>query len=195
MNRNLLAALALAAALPTLQGCVTAAAVGAGTVALMVEDRRTTGTYVEDENIEWKVLARVNNDFKSAHVNGTSFNRRVLLTGQAPTEDMKKAIEAAVKAIPEVAAVVNELAVGGNSSLTSRGSDSLITSNVKTRMVGNGRFSTNHVKVVTEDGTVYLMGIVTQAEGEAAVDIARSTAGVQRVVKAFEYIPEAPKRN
>jgi osmotically-inducible protein OsmY len=195
MNRNLLAALALAAALPALQGCVTAAAVGAGTVALMVEDRRTTGTYVEDENIEWKVLARVNNDFKGAHVNGTSFNRRVLLTGQAPTEDMMKAIEAAVKSIPEVAVVVNELAVGGNSSLTSRGSDSLITSNVKTRMVGNGRFSTNHVKVVTEDGTVYLMGIVTQAEGDAAVDIARSTAGVQRVVKAFEYIPEAPKRN
>jgi osmotically-inducible protein OsmY len=195
MNRNLLAALALAAALPALQGCVTAAAVGAGTVALMVEDRRSTGTYVEDENIEWKVLARVNSDFKSAHVNGTSFNRRVLLTGQAPTEDAKKAIEAAVKSIPEVAGVVNELVVGGNSSMTSRGSDSLITSNVKTRMVGNGKFATNHIKVVTEDGVVYLMGIVTQAEGDAAVGIARSTSGVQRVVKAFEYIAEAPKRN
>jgi osmotically-inducible protein OsmY len=195
MNRRLLTALALAAALPALQGCVTAAAVGAGTVALMVEDRRTTGTYVEDESIEWKVVARVNSDFKSAHVNGTSFNRRVLLTGQAPTEEMKKAIEAAVKAIPEVAAVVNELAVGGNSSMSSRGSDSIITSNVKTRMVGNSKFSTNHVKVVTEDGVVYLMGMLTQAEGDAAVEIARSTAGVQRVVKAFEHIPEAPKRN
>jgi len=191
IDRRLLTALALAAALPALQGCVTAAAVGAGTVALMVEDRRSTGTYVEDENIEWKVLARVNTDFKSAHVNGTSFNRRVLLTGQAPTEEAKKAIEAAVRSIPEVAAVVNELAVGGNSSMTSRGSDSLITSNVKTRMVGNGKFSPNHVKVVTEDGVVYLMGIVTQAEGDAAVEIARSTAGVQRVVKAFEYA--APK--
>ena len=191
MNRRLLTALALAAALPALQGCVTAAAVGAGTVALMVEDRRTTGTYVEDESIEWKVVARVNSDFKSAHVNGTSFNRRVLLTGQAPTEEMKKAIEAAVKAIPEVAAVVNELAVGGNSSMSSRGSDSIITSNVKTRMVGNSKFSTNHVKVVTEDGVVYLMGMLTQAEGDAAVEIARSTAGVQRVVKAFEYV--APK--
>ena len=195
MNRRLLTALALAAALPALQGCVTAAAVGAGTVALMVEDRRTTGTYVEDESIEWKVVARVNSDFKSAHVNGTSFNRRVLLTGQAPTEEAKKAIEAAVKAIPEVAAVVNELAVGGNSSMSSRGSDSIITSNVKTRMVGNSKFSTNHVKVVTEDGVVYLMGMLTQAEGDAAVEIARSTAGVQRVVKAFEHIPEAPKRN
>ena len=195
MNRKLIAALALAAALPALQGCVTAAAVGAGTVALMAEDRRTTGTYVEDENIEWKVLALVNNSYSSAHVNGTSFNRRVLLTGQAPTEEAKKAIEAAVKAIPEVAAVVNELAVGGNSSMSSRGSDSIITSNVKTRMVGNSKFSTNHVKVVTEDGVVYLMGMLTQAEGDAAVEIARSTAGVQRVVKAFEHIPEAPKRN
>jgi len=188
MNRRLLTALALAVALPALQGCITAAAVGAGTVALMVEDRRSTGTYVEDESIEWKVVARVNSDFKSAHVNGTSFNRRVLLTGQAPTEEAKKAIEAAVKAIPEVAAVVNELAVGGNSSMSSRGSDSIITSNVKTRMVGNGKFSTNHVKVVTEDGVVYLMGMLTQAEGDAAVEIARSTAGVQRVVKAFEYV-------
>jgi osmotically-inducible protein OsmY len=193
MNRKLLAAAALAALLPALQGCVTAAAVGAGTVALMVEDRRTTGVYVEDENIEWKVLARVNSDFKAAHVNGTSFNRKVLLTGEAPTEEMRKSIEAAVKAMPEVAGVVNELVVAGNSSLTSRGSDSIITSNVKTRMVGNGKFATNHVKVVTEAGAVFLMGIVTQAEGDAAVEIARSTSGVSRVVKVFEYLPEAAK--
>jgi osmotically-inducible protein OsmY len=193
MNRKLLAAAALAALLPALQGCITAAAVGAGTVALMVEDRRTTGVYVEDENIEWKVVARMNSDFKAAHVNGTSFNRKVLLTGEAPTEEMKNSIEATVKAMPEVAGVVNELVVAGNSSLTSRGNDSLITSNVKTRMVGNGKFATNHVKVVTEAGAVYLMGIVTQAEGEAAVEIARSTSGVSRVVKVFEYLPEAPK--
>jgi osmotically-inducible protein OsmY len=188
MNRRLLAAAALLAALPALQGCITAAAVGAGTVALMVEDRRTTGVYVEDENIEWKVLARVAGDFKAAHVNATSYNRKVLLTGEAPTEEMKKAIEDAVKAMPEVASVVNELVVAGNSSMTSRGNDSLITSNVKTRMVGNGKFSTNHVKVVTEAGAVFLMGIVTQAEGEAAVEITRSTSGVSRVVKVFEYV-------
>ena len=188
MNRRLLAAAALLAARPALQGCITAAAVGAGTMALMVEDRRTTGVYVEDENIEWKVLARVNSDFKAAHVNGTSFNRKVLLTGQAPTEEMKKAIEDAVKSMREVKSVVNELVVAGNSSMTSRGNDSLITSNVKTRMVGNGKFSTNHVKVVTEAGAVFLMGIVTQAEGEAAVEITRSTSGVSRVVKVFEYV-------
>ncbi len=188
MNRRLLAAAALLAALPALQGCVTAAAVGAGTMALMVEDRRTTGVYVEDESIEWKVVARVNSDYKAAHVNGTSFNRKVLLTGEAPTEEMKKAIENAVRAMPEVKDVVNELVVAGSSSMTSRGNDSLITSNVKTRMVGNGKFSTNHVKVVTEAGAVFLMGIVTAAEGEAAVEIARSTSGVSRVVKVFEYV-------
>ena len=101
---------------------------------------------------------------------------------------MKKAIENAVRAMPEVKDVVNELVVAGNSSMTSRGNDSLITSNVKTRMVGNGKFSTNHVKVVTEAGAVFLMGIVTAAEGEAAVEIARSTSGVSRVVKVFEYV-------
>jgi len=188
MNRKLLAAAALAAVLPALQGCITAAAVGAGTVALMVDDRRTTGVYVEDESIEWKVVARMNSDFKSAHVNGTSFNRKVLLTGEAPTEETKKAIEAAVKAMQPVASVVNELVVGGNSSMAARGNDSIITSNVKARMVGNGKFSTNHVKVVTEAGTVFLMGLVTPAEGEAAVEIARSSSGVSRVVKVFEYV-------
>lgn len=188
MNRRLLAAAALLAALPALQGCITAAAVGAGTMALMVEDRRTTGVYVEDESIEWKVIARVNSDFRAAHVNATSFNRKVLLTGEAPTEEMKKAIGDAVKSMREVKSVVNELVVAGNSSMTSRGNDSLITSNVKTRMVGNGRFSTNHVKVVTEAGAVFLMGIVSVAEGEAAVEIARSTSGVSRVVKVFDYV-------
>jgi osmotically-inducible protein OsmY len=193
MTRRLLAGLALVAALPTLQGCVTAAAVGAGTAALVVEDRRTTGTYVEDESIEWKVLALVNREFPTSHVNGTSYDRRVLLTGQVPTEEAKKSLEEKVRALPQVAGVVNELAVGGNSSLASRGSDSLTTSTVKTRMVGNGKFSVNHVKVVTEDGTVYLMGLLTKSEADAAVDIARSTSGVQRVVKAFEIIPDAAK--
>lgn len=188
MNRKLLAALALASVLPALQGCVTAAAVGAGTAVLMAEDRRTTGVYVEDESIEWQALARIASDFKNAHVNATSYNRKVLLTGEAPTEEAKQAVERAIRSIPAVRDVANELAVAGNSSVTSRGNDSLITTNVKTRMVGSKSFSTNHVKVVTEAGTVYLMGLVTQAEGDAAAEIARSTSGVSRVVKVFEYI-------
>jgi osmotically-inducible protein OsmY len=195
MNRTLVAATLLAAALPALQGCVTVAAVGAGTVALMAEDRRTTGVYVEDENIEWKALAKITSDFKAAHVNTTSFNRRALLTGEVPTEEMKKAIGDAVRAIPSVRDVTNELVVGGDSSLTSRGNDSLITTSVKARMVGNKSFSPYHVKVVTEAGTVYLMGLVTEAEGEAAAEVARSTSGVSRVVKVFEYIAAPPKQS
>ena len=100
-----------------------------------------------------------------------------------------------MKALAPVASVANELSVGFNASLTSRGNDSLITTNVKTRMVNNGKFSTTHVKVVTEASTVYLMGLVTQAEGDAAGDVARSTAGVTRVVKVFEYIAAPAKQN
>ena len=184
-----LLALAVAAATPLLSGCVGVAVTGAAAGALMADDRRTTGVYVEDENIEWKVIGVVNDRFKGAHVNGTSYNRKVLLTGEVSSEDIRKSLEEAVKGIPSVREVANELAVAGNSSITSRGNDSLVTSNVKARMVGNGKFSPNHVKVVTEAGTVFLMGLVTQAEGDAAVDIARSTSGVTRVVKVFEYIP------
>ncbi|HQW38079.1 MAG TPA: BON domain-containing protein [Usitatibacteraceae bacterium] len=193
--RRLLPFLALAIAAPLLSGCFGLAAGGIGAAALLVDDRRTTGIYVEDENIEWKALAKITGDFKGSHVNSTSFNRKVLLTGEAPTEETRKAVEEAVKSIPSVREVTNEIVVAGNSSITSRGNDSIITSNVKARMVGNGKFSPNHVKVVTEAGAVFLMGILTQGEGDAAVEIARSTSGVSRVVKAFEYVPETPKRN
>ena len=121
-------------------------------------------------------------------MNATSYNRRVLLTGEVPSEDAKKQVESMVRGIENVKDVVNELQVAGSSSLASRGSDSLITSQVKTRMVNNGVFSPTHVKVLTEAGTVYLMGIVTQAEGEKAVEITRNTSGVVRVVKVFEYV-------
>ncbi len=180
--------LALAIAAPLLSGCIGLAATGVGAAALMADDRRTAGMYLEDENIEWKALAKIVGSFKGSHVNATSFNRKVLLTGEVSNEDTKKAAEEAVKAIPSVREVANELAVAGNSSITSRGNDSIITSNVKARMVGNGKFSPNHVKVVTEAGAVFLMGLVTQDEGEAAVAIARSTSGVSRVVKVFEYV-------
>ena len=102
---------------------------------------------------------------------------------------MKTAVGDVMKSIPSVASVANELTVGGNSSITSRGNDTLITSNVKARLVGNGKVSPGHVKVVTEAGTVFLMGLVTPAEADAAVQIARSTSGVSRVVKVFEYLP------
>lgn len=186
--KSTLTSLALAAcALATLAGCIPLAITGAGTAALMASDRRTTGMYIEDENIELKILG-VKDRFGNSHINATSYNRRVLLTGEAPDEATRSKAEAEVRAIPSVKEVTNEIQVAGNSSLASRGSDALITSNVKARMVNNPKFSANHVKVVTEAGTVYLMGLVTPEEGDAAVEIARTTSGVVRVVKVFEYI-------
>ena len=189
MTQKLLPLLLLAAAMPVLQACAPlAVGAAAGGAVLMVDDRRTAGVYIEDENIEWKVLARVREMGTIAHVNATSFNRKVLLTGEAPSEADKAKIEEAVKGIPSVREVSNELQVAGSSSFASRGSDTLITSNVKARLVNNGKVSVNHVKVVTEASTVYLLGLVTPAEGDAAAEIARTTSGVTKVVKVFEYI-------
>lgn len=174
------------AMLPLVQACIPLAVTGAGTAALMASDRRSAGTYVDDEGIELKALGRLH-EFSATHVSATSFNRRVLLTGQVPSEDVKKRIQEAIRTIPNVREVVDETEIAGASSLASRGNDALITSNVKARMINNNRFSPTHVKVVTEAGVVYLMGLVTRDEAEAAVDVARTTSGVSRVVKEFEY--------
>lgn len=190
MTRKPVALAALATTLLVAQGCFPLAVTGVGAAALMASDRRTTGMYIEDEAIEWKALARLRNDFGGAHANATSFNRLVLLTGEAPNEETRKKIEDAVRSIENVREVTNELQVAGASSLASRGNDALVTSNVKARMVNNGKFSPNHVKVLTEAGVVYLMGLVTNSEADAAVDIARTTSGVNRVVKVFEYLPK-----
>jgi osmotically-inducible protein OsmY len=186
MMRTRLGILLALTALPLVQACIPLAITGAGTAALMAADRRSTGTYVDDEGIELKALARLH-EFSAAHVSATSFNRRVLLTGQVQEADVRKRIQEAVRTIPNVREVIDETEVAGASSLASRGNDALITSNVKARMVNNNRFSPNHVKVVTEAGVVYLMGLVTREEAEAAVDVARTTSGVSRVVKEFEY--------
>ena len=189
MTKKLLVLVALAAALPVLQGCAPlAVGAAAGGAVLMIDDRRTAGVYIEDENIEWKVLARIRELNTIAHVNGTSYNRKVLLTGEAPNEADRAKIAEAVAKTPSVREVVNELQIAGASSMGQRGSDGLVTSNVKARMVNNGKVSTNHVKVVTEAAVVYLMGLVTQAEGDAAAEVARTTSGATRVVKVFEYI-------
>jgi osmotically-inducible protein OsmY len=187
MMRKSIGLTAVAATLALAQGCFPLAVTGMGAAALMASDRRTTGMYIEDESIEWKALARLR-DFVGSHTNSTSFNRRVLITGEAPTEEMKQKIEEAVRGLENVREVTNELQVAGAASLASRGSDSLITTNVKARMVNNSKFSPNHVKVVTEAGVVYLMGLVTTSESDAAVEIARTTSGVNRVVKVFDYV-------
>jgi len=189
---RLIIAMLLIAVSALLQGCFPLAAIGVGATAVVLSDRRSPGFYIEDEKIEWKIRVEVIEGFKDAHINATSYNLSVLLTGQVLTEQAKKDVEAAARSNSGVKTVTNEITVGGNSSLASRSSDSLITTSVKARLINNGKVSPSHVKVVTESGVVYLMGILTREESDAAAEIARTTSGVSRVVKVFEYIDKAP---
>ena len=189
---RLIIAMLLIAASALLQGCFPLAAIGVGATAVVLSDRRSPGFYIEDEKIEWKIRVEVIEGFKDAHINATSYNLSVLLTGQVLTEQAKRDVEAAARSNSGVKTVTNEITVGGNSSLASRSSDSLITTSVKARLVNNGKVSPSHVKVVTESRVVYLMGILTREESDAAAEIARTTSGVSRVVKVFEYIDKAP---
>jgi osmotically-inducible protein OsmY len=184
------AVLASAALLPlALAGCVPAViAVGAGGAAMMATDRRTTGAQVDDEGIEIKVLNQVNAQYGDrVHVNVTSYNGVVLLTGEVPDQGVWASIGGIAKGTEKVRLVQNELVVASNSELSTRTNDSYITSKVKARFVEANKFPPNAVKVVTERAVVYLMGIVTRGEGTAAGEIAASTEGVARVVKVFEY--------
>ena len=194
-RRTLLLGLGAAATLPLLQGCFPLVAGGVGAGAAMVADRRTSGAYVEDEGIEWRTSSALKDRLGDAvHINVTSFNRNVLLTGEAPTEAHRAEAERVAGGIANVKGIVNEIQVAGTSSLTSRGSDSIITSKVKARFVDSAQFSANHIKVVTEAGTVFLLGIVTRREADAATEVARRTDGVRKVVRVFEYITDQQAR-
>jgi len=184
--RMLILGLATAA---VLAGCFPAAVVGVGAGALIYADRRPTETVFVDEGIEIRSANRIRETLGNrVHVNVTSYNRTVLLTGEAPDAAARAEVERLVAGVPNVKAIQNELAVAGASSLTSRSNDVLITSRVKARFIDANKFSANHVKVVTERGIVYLLGKVTQREAADAVEIARTTSGVQKVVRLFEII-------
>jgi osmotically-inducible protein OsmY len=187
--RLLITLIAAALLAGNLAGCVPVVAGGAAAGGLMAADRRTSGAYVEDQEIEIKGEKRISDKLgDKIHVNVTSFNRNVLITGEAIDEASKQTAESIVKEIENVRSVTNELIIGGASSLSARSNDSYITSKVKARMLSENRFPATYVKVVTEDSTVYLMGMVTRKEAEDAVEIARGTEGVQKVVKVFEYV-------
>lgn len=202
MNRLLLALAPLLAAAVFASGCapvvVGAAAAGGASVAI---DRRPTDVQLADERIEWQASIRIGDKLKDqGHVNVTSYNRTVLLTGEATNEALKAEAEKLVAAVPEVKQVVNDLVVAAPSSMGVRSNDAYLTSVVKTRMVGDQKFNPLHVKVVTESNVVYLLGLVTQKEADDATHIARHVSGVKRVVKVFEYIPApapaaAPAKN
>lgn len=177
-------------ALASLLGGCAPVVVGAGAAAgySAYEDRRSTGTQVEDQRIESRASSAIDQRFGwKVHVNLTSYNRQVLITGEVPDAVTHAEVEKLVAALPGVRTLSNELAVGPQSSLAARTGDTVVTSNVKTRFLGAKNFNALHVKVVTEAGVVFLMGMVTEVEANAATDIARTTDGVKKVVKVFEY--------
>jgi osmotically-inducible protein OsmY len=175
----------------SLQGCIEMAIGTAVMGTLAATDRRTFGAQTEDKAITVKGEARVANLVGSAgHVNVASFNRKVLLTGEVRDEAMKAAVEREVSAIDGVQSIVNDLEVMGTSSFTARSSDSLITGQVKASFVDSKELYANAIKVVTERSTVYLMGRVTEREGQLAASLASGVNGVQKVVKIFEYISD-----
>ena len=176
-----------ALALP-LQGCVGVMAVGAGTAALSAADRRTTGVQIEDERIELVSSNRFGEAFgDKAHINITSYNRNVLLTGEVADAKASEQAEKIVRAVPNVRGITNDLQVAPLASMGSRAGDVATTGKVKARFVDAGKFNPVHVKVVTEASVVYLLGIVSETEAGDAVEVARTTGGVRKVVKIFEY--------
>ena len=196
MKRVLFKSLALSLCAAVLVGSLTAcvplviggAAAGGS---LVVTDRRTSGAQLEDEGIELRSTSRIRSNLgERGHVNLTSYNRQVLLTGEVPTAQDKQLVEQIVSRVENVMSVVNELVVAGNSSLAQRSSDTLITGRVKAQLIDAPDLFSNAYKVVTERGTTYLMGRVTQREADRATNLVRSTSGVQKVVRIFDIISE-----
>jgi osmotically-inducible protein OsmY len=191
MTRILTALLLVLAAL--LPGCAAVVVGAAAGTAMVAADRRQPDIMATDERIEIQATDRINGIFKDkGHINVTSFNRQVLLTGEAATEALKQEAERAAATTQEVKNVINELTIGPPSSFSQRSNDSYLTSVVKSRFVTAQKFNPIHVKVVTEAGAVYLMGMVPRREADDATQIARTTSGVKRVVRVFEYIPDPP---
>jgi len=189
MNKLIQIAL-IGAVVSQLGGCAAAVVGGAAVGTSVALDRRTAGVYVSDQEIELRALTRLRETFpqKTDNISATSYNRQVLLTGQVPDETTRSRATEVVKGIPDVRTVFNELTLSGVTSLTSDANDVAITSQVKARMLRDERVPATKIKVVTEAGVVYLMGLVSQAEAEAATNIARTTSGVTKVVTLFEYL-------
>ncbi|MDR1999982.1 MAG: BON domain-containing protein [Zoogloeaceae bacterium] len=191
MKKSLLLWLTFAVLAPLLNGCFPVAVVGMSAGALMVADRRISENYLADEAIEIRALKRIGDQpGVASHVNVTSYNRNVLLSGECFNEEDKAKIEQIAVGVPNVRAVYNQIQIAPVSSFGDRSSDSFITSKVKARFIDANQFAAHHVKVVTERGTVFLLGLVTEKEANAAVEVARTTSGVKQVVRLFEIISQ-----
>lgn len=176
MLRRFALVAAILVALASAAGCVTG--------------QRTIGTQIDDENIELTAVRKINDDNRlgdDVHVNITSFNGTELLTGEATTAEQRDIVVSLVRSIEGVKRVVSEINVAEPVAFSSRVHDSWITGQVKARMLDTENLKATHIKVVTESGVVYLMGLVSRAEADLATDAARHVSGVQRVVRMFEY--------
>lgn len=174
-----------------LSGCVPAVVVGAAGTAAVVHDRRTLGAMIDDENIELKAATAIGIDRElrnQAHINVTSMNGVVLLTGEASTPEVRDRVLGLVRNINGVRRITNEMQIAEPSTLGSRSKDTLITAAVKSRLLVTRGVDPSRIKIITENGAVYLMGLVTRESGDTAANAATGIDGVQRVVKIFEYL-------
>jgi osmotically-inducible protein OsmY len=174
-----------------LDGCAPAVVAGAGTAAVAAHDRRTVGAFVDDQTIEVKAASAIRTDEelrRDTHINVTSMNGIVLLTGEAATEEARERVLARVREVAGIRRTVNEIRVASPSGIGARSNDTWLTTKVKTKLINSESLDSMRVKVITENKAVYLLGLVTQNEAQLATDAARSTGGVARVVKLFEYL-------
>lgn len=181
----------VAASLASLTACFPLALGGAVAGGLVATDRRTSGTVVEDESIELKANARVRENLgERVHVNVTSYNRQVLITGEVPNAQDKQLVEQVISRVDNVRNIVNDLGIMGNSTLTQRSSDTLVTGRAKAALVDAKDLFANSFKVSTERGTTYIMGRVTQREANRATEVISGVSGVQKLVRVLEIISE-----
>jgi osmotically-inducible protein OsmY len=177
----------------SLSGCVALVAGGVAGTALVASDRRTNGAYVDDKGIELKASSLLDKKYHEAHINITSFNRTVLMTGEVATDADRTGAETVIRSVPAVSRVYNYTVVAQPSTLGQRNNDAWISAKVRSRLTsGQGNYSSSAVKVVTERGIVYLMGLVTPDEGAQVAQIVSQTAGVLKVVTLFEYLNAVP---
>ena len=192
---RLLAVLLVLACSALASGCAPLVVGAAAGGTMVAADRRSAETQLADERIEWTASKGIGPKIGAdGHVNIASYNRTVLLTGETKTEALKAECEKLAAGASEVKNVVNEIQIAAPSSLSSRSNDTYLTGAVKARFVGEQKFNPLYVKVVTESGVVYLMGLVTKKEADDATNIARHVSGVKRVVRIFEYIPDPPPK-
>ncbi|KGQ28884.1 membrane protein [Gallibacterium anatis] len=182
----------MAGVVALLQGCVTAAVVGGGALATKVAmDPRTTGTQIDDQTLELRVADALRKDKQlneQAHISVIVYNGRALLVGEAPSADLKEVAVNLARGVKDIADVYDEIQIGEKVSFMQASKDTWITTEVKSKLFVNGNVKATDVKVVTENGIVYLIGKVTQSQAAAAVDVARQVNGVRKVVKVFTYL-------